>query len=172
MSRGGKRPGAGRKRQSPELKALKGTARKDRDLPATQDAAPKGSMICPQHLGDLEQLYFGSLAKLLEEQGRASNHYSEIVALLAVRLAQVERYKSVLECDGDTFSTESVKTIGTGKDTRTVITRMIRKHPAVQMLDSAMRHAQSLLGELMLTPAAAQKIAEGHKKSTNPFTDL
>ena len=160
MSRGGKRSGAGRKRTSPELKALRGTARKDRELPAAQDAAPGGSMICPQHLGDLEQLYFGSIAALLAEQNRASQHYTEIVALLATRLAQVERYKSVLECEGDTFTTCTES--GT----------MIRKHPAVQMLDSAMRHAQSLLGELMLTPSAAQRIADGAKRTSNPFGDL
>jgi len=171
MSRGGKRSGAGRKRIAPEIKALRGTTRKDRE--PVSDATPKGSMICPQHLGDLEQLYFGSIAMLLNEQGRASRHYGEIVSMLAIRLAQVERYKSVLECDGDTFATESVKTIGAGtKNEKHVVTRMIRKHPAVQMLDSAMRHAQSLLGELMLTPSSAQRIAEGAKKSANPFADF
>ena len=161
MSRGGKRPGSGRKKQAPELAALKGTARKDRDKAKGSDVAPAGVMICPAHLGDLEQLYFGSIAKLLTEQSRASHHFTEIVAMLAVRLAQIERYKAVLECDGDTFETATA----TGA-------LMIRKHPAVQMLSDAMRHAQSLLGELMLTPSAAQRIADGAKRTSNPFDDL
>lgn len=151
MSKGGARPGSGRKRKSFDLKKLEGTDRKDRDGGGDAPAMP-GALVCPLHLSDLEQLYFGSIATVLVEQGRASPHYSEHVALLATRLAQVERYKAVLECDGDTFET----TTANGG-------HMIRKHPAVQMLSDSMRHAQSLLGELMLNPSAAMRLADGEK---------
>ena len=153
MGSGGARPGSGRRRKSLDLKKLEGTDRKDRDGGGDVPTVP-GALICPQHLSDLEQLYFGSIARVLDEQQRASPHYSEHVALLAVRLAQIERYKAVLECDGDTFETKT----STGA-------LMIRKHPAVQMLSDAMRHAQSLLGELMLNPSAAMRLAEGDNPS-------
>ncbi|WP_370189270.1 P27 family phage terminase small subunit [Qipengyuania sp.] len=151
MASGGSRPGSGRRRKSLDLKKLEGTSRKDRDGGGDVPATP-GSLVCPAHMSDLEQLYFGSIAHILEEQRRSSPHFSEHVGLLAVRLAQIERYKAVLECDGDTFETRT----STGA-------LMIRKHPAVQMLSDAMRHAQSLLGELMLNPSAAMRLAEGEK---------
>lgn len=160
MGSGGARPNSGRRRKSLDLKKLEGSDRKDRDGAGDVPAVP-GSLVCPQHLTDLEQLYFGSIAQVLEEQGRASPHYSDHVALLAVRLAQIERYKSRLECDGDTFETET----STGA-------LMIRKHPAVQMLSDAMRHAQSLLGELMLNPSAAMRLGDGEKPDDGGLADF
>lgn len=160
MSRGGARPNAGRKRTDPALKLLAGTDRKDREL-AVGEEAPLGPMIAPLYLGDLEQLLFGSIAKILEEQKRASPHYAEHVAMLAVRLAQVQRYQSVLETEGDTYETF---TAAGG--------RMVRARPEVAMLSDAMRQAQSLLGELMLNPAAALRIASGHKPEAGAFDDF
>ena len=160
VASGGSRPNSGRKRKSLDLKKLEGTSRKDRDGGGDAPAVA-GVLICPLHLTDLEQLYFASLARVLDEQGRASPHYSEHVALLAVRLAQIERYKAVLDCEGDTFETKT----STGA-------LMIRKHPAVQMLSDAMRHAQSLLGELMLNPSAAMRLSEGEKSDDGGLADF
>ena len=167
MSRGGARPNSGRRRKAPELKALTGNARPDREN-AVGEPAPTGAMICPLHLSDLAQLLFRNLASILEEQQRASPHYAEHVALLAQRLEQVQRYQAVLEVEGDTFTTESAKKIGE----RLVITKMVRARPEVAMLSDAMRHAQSLLGELMLNPAAALRIASGHKAEVGAFDDF
>jgi len=114
-------------------------------------------MICPLHLSDLAQLYFGNIARILEEQQRASPHYAEHVALLAQRFEQIERYQAVLACEGDTYTTEK---------------GMIRARPEASMLSEAMRHAQSLLGELMLNPAAALRIADGHKPEAGAFDDF
>ena len=156
MSKGGSRPGSGRKRKSLDLKKLGGTDRQDRggggDAPAVA-----GSLICPMHLGDLEQLYFSSIAKILDEQDRASPHYSEHVALTATRLAQIQRWQAVLEVEGDTY------------ECKTAHGRMIRKRPEVQMLSDAMRHAQSLLGELMLNPSAAMRLADGDRPDEGGF---
>jgi hypothetical protein len=49
---------------------------------------------------------------------------------------------------------------------------MIRARPEAAMLSDAMRHAQSLLGELMLNPAAALRIASGHKAEAGAFDDF
>lgn len=168
MASGGARPGAGRKRKDPALKRLAGTERKDRDLapvPAGDGVEP---MIAPMYLGDLEQLIFGSIVLLLEKAGRASPDYGEHVALLAIRLSQVQRLNAVLEMEGDTFTSERAFVIK-GK---THVTKMVRARPEVAMLSDAMRQAQSLIGELMLNPSAALRIASGHKPRAGAFDDF
>lgn len=159
MAKGGARPNAGRKRKEPALKALTRNTRADRDNPVGAPA-PVAPMICPLHLSDLAQLHFKSIAGILEEQQRASPHYAEHVALLAQRLEQIQRFQAVLETQGDTY--ESNTAHGT----------IVRARPEVTMLSDALRHAQSLLGELMLNPAAALRIANGHKKEAGAFDDF
>lgn len=163
MAKGGPRPGSGRRPKSPELKKLAGTDRKDREkaLPV-QTGEP---MIAPLHLSDLAQLHFASIAEMLEKEGRANPNFAEHIALLALRLEQIQRFQAVLETEGDTYKTESAKKVGE----ETVITRLIRARPEVAMLSDAMRQAQSLLGELMLNPAAALRIAAGHKQEDDVF---
>jgi len=164
MARGGPRANAGRKRKAPELKKLAGTLRKDRELvPATPVPVPTGTaaMICPLHLSDLAQLIFGELAGLLEKQGRAAPEYAQCVALLAQRLEQIQRFQAVIETEGDTYET---RTASGG--------RMVRARPEIAMLSDALRHAQSLIGELMLNPSAALRIASGHKPQGGAFDDF
>jgi phage terminase small subunit len=160
MARGGARPGAGRPRKAPEMKKAIGTLRADRDLKVNEDV-PLGPMIVPLHLSDHAQLLFRSVAIMLEEQKRSSPHYAEHVALLAQRLEQIQRWQAVLEVEGDTYRT---KTAAGGL--------MIRARPEVAMLAEAMRHTQSLLAELMLNPAAALRIASGHKAEAGAFDDF
>jgi phage terminase small subunit len=164
VARGGPRSGAGRKRKAPELKKLAGTSRKDRDLVPTPPApVPVGTaaMIVPMHLSDLAQLIFGELAGLLEKQGRAAPEYAQCVALLAQRLEQIQRFQAVIETEGDTYET---RTASGG--------RMVRARPEIAMLSDALRHAQSLIGELMLNPSAALRIASGHKPQAGAFDDF
>lgn len=159
MPSGGSRPGAGRKRLEPAVKKLRGTDRHDRDGQAPPPVV-QGAMAAPMHLSDLAQLYFGSIVKVLEEQGRASPHYVEIVALLAQRLEQIERFQAVLVMEGDTY--EGRKQHGF----------MIRKRPEVAMLSDAMRDARGILSDLMLTPATALRLGEGQKPEDNPFAKI
>lgn len=165
MGSGGARSGAGRKPKSPELKKLAGTERPDRAKAAVGIDAP---MIAPAHLSDLAQAEFARISTILAEQKRASPHYGEHVALLAQRLEQIQRFQAVLETQGDTFISESAKKV----DGDTIITRLVRARPEVAMLSDAMRHAQSLIGELMLNPAAALRIADGHKPEAGAFDDF
>jgi phage terminase small subunit len=118
-------------------------------------------MLAPMYLGDLEQLMFSSIATLLEKQGRASPDYAEHVALLALRLGQIQRFQAVIETEGDTYETQTA----TGG-------LMIRARPEVAMLSDAMRQAQSLIGELMLNPSAALRLASGHKPQPGAFDDF
>lgn len=167
MSRGGSRPNAGRPRKDPALKALTGTDRKDRDL-ALPDEVEIGAMMPPMYLGDLEQLLFGTIAGILVQQKRSSPHFAEHVALVAVRLAQVQRLKAVLEVEGDTFTSRTVRKVNDEQ----VVFEMIRARPEVAMLSDAMRQAQSLLGELMLNPAAALRLSSGPKPEAGAFDDF
>ena len=137
-----------------------GTARPDRE-PTVAGDVPTGGMIIPFHLSDLEQLHFTSIAQMLTEQQRSSPHFAEHVSLLSQRLAQIQRWKAVLEMEGDTYTT----TTATG-DT------MYRVRPEVKMLSDAMRHAQSLIGELMLNPAAALRIATPGQAAVGDFDDF
>lgn len=167
MARGGSRPGSGRRPKAPELKKLAGTDRADRQrqLPAQVTG---GAMIAPLHLSDLARLHFSSIAEVLETEGRANPHFAEHVALLALRLEQIQRFNAVLETEGDTYKTESAKKVGDD----TIITRLIRARPEVAMLSDAMRQAQSLISELMLNPAASLRIAAGHAPEAGAFDDF
>ncbi|MCM3680251.1 P27 family phage terminase small subunit [Sphingomonas paucimobilis] len=158
MARGGPRPGAGRKRSDPALKA---TATERKELALATPPAPASAMIAPLHLSDLGQLMFGEIANLLAEGHRANPHWAQHVSLLAQRLEQIQRWQAVLEVEGDTYETRTA----TGG-------RMIRARPEVAMLSDAMRQAQSLIGELMLNPSAALRIAEGHKPKAGEFDDF
>jgi len=163
MARGGARPGSGPKRQSP---AIGLTAAERSQVPATPGAAIK--MLPPIHLSDLAQLIFGQIADQLELEGRADVRYVQHVALLAIRLEQVQRFQAVLETTGDTATSRSVRKVGG----ETIVTEMIRARPEVAMLSDAMRQAQSLLGELMLNPVAALRIAAGKDDGPGEFDDF
>lgn len=167
MSRGGSRPGSGRKPKSPAIKDLKGTRRPDREhaLPAQADGI---EVICPLHLSDLAKLYFDSIVDTLKRERRANPHHAEHYALLAQRLEQIQRYQAVLACEGDTYTSETPRKVGEVQ----VIVRMIRARPEVTMLSEAMRQAQSLLGELMLNPAASLRIMTGPQKPAGDFDDF
>lgn len=152
MAKGGSRPGAGRPRKDPALKLVTGTYRSDRDAKLNEDV-PLGPMIAPLHLSEIARQHFANIATILEVQKRASPHYAEHVGLLATRLEQIAMYQAVLDVEGHSYDSKNAQG-----------GLMKRAHPAVAMLDNALRHAQSLLGELMLNPSAALKLATGHKQ--------
>lgn len=162
MASGGSRPGAGRKRKDPAL-GLTATERALLPVSATAGAA----MVPPLHLSNLSQLIFRDIVDLLEQQGRADRAFVQTVALLAQRLEQVQRWQAVLETAGDTCTSRSARKVGE----ETIVTEMIRARPEVAMLSDAMRQAQSLLGELMLSPSAAMKIG-GKKEAAGDFDDF
>lgn len=163
MSRGGARPGSGPKRKSPMITM---TATERALVPASPGAAIK--MVPPIHLSELAQLIFGEIVEQLERDGRADVRYVQHVALLAMRLEQVQRWQAVLETTGDTATSRSIRKV----DGETVVTEMIRARPEVTMLSDAMRQAQSLIGELMLNPMAALKIAGGKNDLPGEFDDF
>jgi phage terminase small subunit len=158
MGSGGARPGAGRRRKDP---ALAMTAAERAKLPVAS-----GSIIPPLHLSDLAQLLFRQIVEQLG--GRAEPVFAQHIALLAQRLEQIQRWQAVLEMTGDTCTSTTVRKV----DGQQVITEMIRARPEVAMLSDAMRQAQSLLGEMMLNPSAAMKLASGKKEAPGDFDDF
>lgn len=155
MARGGPRSGAGRKRKDPALKEVQGTYRADRDAQINENVQ-LGPMVAPLHLSEIARAHFANIADILEQQKRSSPHYAEHVGLLAVRLEQIAMFQAVLDVEGCTYRSE--------KEVKGLIQVMIKAHPAVAMQSEALRHAQSLLGEMMLNPSAALKLATGHKQ--------
>jgi phage terminase small subunit len=148
-----------RPRKDPALKALTGTLRQDRE-PALAEGTPGGEMVVPFMLSDLAQLHFKRIAGMLGGEGRCSPHHADVVALLAQRLEQIEMFQSVLAIEGSTYTTESKN--GT----------MYRARPEVVLLADAMRHAQSLLSELMLSPTALMRLGAPPKKQAGGFDDF
>lgn len=163
MGSGGARPGAGRRRKDPAL----GMTAAERGA-ALVPVGTAVAMIPPLHLSDLAQLLFRDIAGMLAQQGRAEPIFAQHVALLAQRLEQVQRWQAVLEMTGDTCTSTTVRKVG-GQQ---VVTEMIRARPEVAMLSDAMRQAQSLLGEMMLNPSAAMKLASGKKDAPGDFDDF
>lgn len=163
MASGGSRSGAGRKRKDP---ALAMTPAERAKVPAPIGAGE--AMVPPLHLSSLARLLFNEIADLLVAQNRAEPQFVQVVALLAMRLEQIQRFQAVLEMTGDTCTSKTVRKVG-GEQ---VITEMIRARPEVAMLSDAMRQAQSLLGELMLSPSAAMKLASGKPEAANEFDDF
>ncbi|KQO51399.1 P27 family phage terminase small subunit [Sphingomonas sp. Leaf257] len=162
MASGGSRPNSGRK---PKPVALTLSAAQQQQIPVP-GATPQ--MIPPIHLSSLAQLLFADIAAMLEAQGRAEPQWAQIVALLAQRLEQVQRFQAVLESTGDTCTSTTIRKV----DGKQVTTEMIRARPEVAMLSEAMRHAQSLLGDLMLSPSAAMKLGGGKKDGPGEFDDF
>ena len=149
MASGGSRPGAGRKRKDP---ALNLTPAARAAVPSSPDAPLP--IIPPLHLSDLAQLLFADIVATLAQQGRAEPQFAQTIALLAQRLEQIQRWQAVLEMSGDTCTSTTVRKV----DGQQVVT--------------AMRQTQSLLGELMLSPSTAMKLASGKKDAPGDFDDF
>ena len=145
-----------RKRTPDHLKVLAGTARPGRMNPD----APKvetGAAEAPEWLSGGAADTFDRLSAVLLEMGVASPAYQNAQALLASRLDEIESLSALIEDGGHTYPTDS---------------GIVRARPEVGMRNEAMRHAQSLLSEFGLTPAARSKVSASGNRQENPFAAL
>lgn len=138
----------GRKRKPTAQKKLEGTMRPDRANPNEPAPAPVRPQS-PEALSGSERAYFDLIVARLAAEKRASSSHTETIALLAQRFVEIDDTTLIIQRDGRIY--ESVN-----EDTGTV---MIRAHPACALKSEAMRHAQSLLSELGLTPASLSKVS-------------
>jgi P27 family predicted phage terminase small subunit len=151
---------AGRKRKPDHLKVVSGTdqpCRMNPDAPA----APKDLPIAPDWLTTRGAEIFQNLVTILDGMGIASSADTGIITLCASRLEEVEITTALVEDSGRIYES-------TSEDGPTVI----RSHPSVGQRNEAMRHAQSLLCELGLTPAARSKVSVNTPREDNPFRSL
>lgn len=102
---------------------------------------------------------FGLLCGRLSAQKLASASHTEMLALLASRIEEVELLHDVLQKEGRTYQTTS-----TAGDI------VYKARPEVAMKNEAMRHAQSLLSEFGLSPSAVNKVsAKDGDQEDNPL---
>ena len=151
---------AGRKRKPDHLKVVSGTAQPCR----MNDDAPKGldgALVAPEWLSKRAAELFNQLASIIGEMGIDSVSDVSMLAMLSSRLEEIEICTATIEDLGRTYSTVS--------QTGAV---MYRSRPEVAQRNEALRHAQSLLVEFGLSPAARSKVSVSNPDEQNPFAAL
>ena len=127
---------------------------------AAAPIAPPSLPVPPGWLTVRGAEIFLNLVNILDEMGIASSADTQVITLCASRIEEIEITTALVEDNGRTYETVS----DTGS--------MFRSRPEVAQRNEAMRHAQSLLSELGLTPAARSKVSATTKPEGNPFTKL
>ena len=148
---------AGRKALPKELKVVKGTFRKHREISGTPQAVD-GDMEFPAWLPSAAAKHFDLLKFRIGELGLASPSYTEALALAALCMHEIEMLTIEIQIDG--YVPESMDSRGAERK---------KALPAFAMRSEARRHLQSLLAEFGLTPAAIQKVGASGGKKENPF---
>jgi len=170
----------GRKRTPDATKKIIGTIRPDRvnpNAPTPDPDAPRAPEWLPRRAVEI----FAALATRLDLQQLASKSHTEMLALAAMRLHEVEKFTEVLEREGYTYAskTTTTKTASTKKGGKSTPKRetktMMRARPEVALRSEAARHAQSLLAEFGLSPATLGKVSRQPNPDgmgSNPFSKL
>ena len=140
-----------------DLKVIKGTFRKDREIPDAPMAA-NGEMVFPSWLPRGALKHFETLRSKVSEYGIASPSYTEALAMAAMRMYEIENLTIDIESEGAVYTRLDRDNC-----------EIKKANPAVSQRNDAMRHLQSLLGEFGLTPAAIQKVGKTKPKQDNPF---
>jgi P27 family predicted phage terminase small subunit len=136
----------GRKKTPENVLKFKGTYRADR---ANKEAPlPDPDSPCaPAWLSKEAREWFGVLKSRIEDIGLASKTYTEMLALAAQRIAEIEELNETIEEAGKFY-----KTTNTKGDT------IYKTRPAISQRNEALRHLQSLLAEFGLSPASINKV--------------
>lgn len=121
----------------------------------------------PDWLSERAAEIFLQLVGIIDGMGVASSADTSMLALAASRLEEVEICTAMIEDGGRTFVSR-MKYDDEGR----LEEQQIKGHPAVAQRSEAMRHAQSLLVEFGLSPAARSKVSVNTKPEENPFKAL
>jgi P27 family predicted phage terminase small subunit len=154
----------GRKQKPHNLKVLQGTDRPDRTNPDAP-VAPGDLPRPPSYLSRRACEWFGTIRARIETMGYASSAHTEMLALVAMRIDEIEELNEDIKKNGHTY--ESCRVVGTGDDAVEQV--MIKANPAVSQRNEAMRHLQSLLAEFGLSPATMSKIRVPKKDEGNAW---
>lgn len=141
------------------LKQLKGTHQSCRDADnAPPPNLPRVMPSPPDYLNYRAAEIFRDLCAHLTQMKIMNVEDVAMLSLLASRLQEVEEHTATIESEGHVYLTDK---------------GLWKSRPEVAMRNEAMRHAQSLLIEFGLSPAARSRVsaALGEKKD-NPFAIL
>jgi P27 family predicted phage terminase small subunit len=142
----------GRKTKPGNIKVIQGTFRDDRANPNAPD--PSGEIPrSPSWLPPEAREYFGILKERLDTYGLASKTHTEMLAMAAQRLAEIDLLNQIILQEGNTYKQYVINKEGES------LVNMIKGHPAVGQRNEAMRHLQSLLSEFGLSPASVGKVS-------------
>lgn len=141
------------------LKQLKGTHQSCRDADNTPPVNLSTMPAPPEHLNYRAAEIFRQLSVYLHGMKILSVEDSIMLGLLAARLEEVEEHSATIESEGYVYLHPK--------------SGMWKSRPEVGMRNEAMRHAQSLLIEFGLSPAARSRVsAQLGNKPDNPFAIL
>ena len=157
---------AGRKRKPDHLKLVSGTAQPCRMNPEAPVPSPD-LPTAPEWLSERGAQIFDQLVGIIGPMGIGSATDTAMLTLAASRLEEVEICTAMIEDGGRTF-VSGVKYDDEGR----LVSQQIKGHPAVAQRSEAMRHAQSLLVEFGLSPAARSKVSASTPDEKNPFAAL
>lgn len=141
----------GRKKLPDALKLIKGTARPHRGK--TGDSQDEAPMSVPATLSEAAVVHFEALRDRVAVLGLDSSTYTEVLALAAMRMAEIDEANEHIKVHGAVVETENI-TGGT----------LLRANPAVTMRNEAMRHLQSLLAEFGLSPSSIGRVGARKKE--------
>lgn len=141
------------------LKLIKGTYQACRDAPNAPDAnVPLEIPSPPEYLNLRAADIFRQLAVHLIGMKILNAEDTMMLGLLASRLQEVEEHTWTIESEGHTYLAAN---------------GLWKARPEVAMRNEAMRHAQSLLIEFGLSPAARSRVSAAiGNKPDNPFAIL
>ena len=137
----------GRKKVPDNMKVIRGTFRDDRSNKTGLLPDPE-TPRSPSWLPADAREHFGILKERLDGYGLASKTHTEMIALAALRLSEIDSLNKVIEDEGMTFMSPK---------------GLVKGHPAVKQRSDALRHLQSLLAEFGLSPASIGKVSAGGK---------
>ncbi|MFV0420597.1 P27 family phage terminase small subunit [Oleidesulfovibrio sp.] len=156
----------GRKPKPQPLKVIQGTARKDRVNKLAPDM-PTGVPGEPSMLPEGARKYYADLIAILEPLKLLYSAHPHMLGMLAMRLNEIDELTRIITEEGPIYDSEKWTRDDDGVMHRTLLKK---SHPAVNQRSEAMRHAQSLLAEFGLSPAAVSKVtALNNSESNNPF---
>ena len=152
----------GRKRKPTHLHIVQGTAQPCR----LNKLEPKAPNTPPQPATPLEprvSFWYGVVCGRIQGLGIASSVDSEMVMLLAMRLAEVDECTAHIKEHGSV--TKKIEMIDVPVPDRpgefiTEAQILLKPNPAVAQRTQAVRHAQSLLAEFGLSPASRAKVSK------------
>lgn len=144
--------------QRAQILAFPGKRKRNPNIPKPDARLPHA----PDWLNKRATEIFGLLCGRLDQQRLASSSHTEMLALLADRIAEVEELRDLIQKSGRTYETTS-----TQGDI------VMKARPEVAMLNEARRHTQSLLAEFGLSPSALNKVSKlGEDEERDPLKEF